>query len=139
MTGFDYFKEAFIHNYANFSGRARRSEYWYFILFNSIISLIINGLAYVFENTSSTSISIINLTSWMHTGIVILPYLAVSVRRLHDTGKSGWLYFLILIPVVGAIILFVFFITEGTKGWNEYGEDPKGESYPVSGIEDQLV
>lgn len=105
-------------NYANFSGRARRSEYWYFILFNVIISIVLAFIEYMLG---------IGFLSLIYSLAILIPSLAVSVRRLHDVGKSGWFYFIILIPLVGPIWLLVLFATEGDKGSNEYGPDPKAD------------
>ena len=104
-----------MRQFADFSGRARRSEYWYFSLF---IWLVEAGVAAVFgESGSLYSIA---------TLVLFVPQLAVSWRRLHDIGKSGALWFLNFIPLVGQIILLVFFCREGEHGSNAYGEDPKG-------------
>ncbi|MEQ6125330.1 DUF805 domain-containing protein [Pseudotenacibaculum sp. MALMAid0570] len=118
----DWWKKAFLQNYANFEGRARRSEYWYFILFNFIISFT----AWI---ASFILFFIGGFLLWFFIGAfslaIIIPKLAVQVRRLHDTGKSGWWIFICLIPVIGAIALLVFNLTEGDRGANEYGPDPK--------------
>lgn len=103
-------------NYANFNGRARRSEYWYFTLFNIIVSSIISVV--------STNIGLpILATIWSLA--VLIPGLAVVVRRLHDIGKSGWWYFIVLVPCVGAIMMIVFFCTDSEQGSNQYGDCPK--------------
>jgi len=107
-------------NYANFSGRARRSEYWYFTLFNvlAIILLALLGLV--------TGIFFIFYLVYIIA--MIIPSLAVSVRRLHDTGKSGWFILLGLVPL-GGLVLLVFYCIEGDRGPNEYGPDPKNDNY----------
>ena len=109
--------------YADFSGRARRSEYWYFVLFN-IIFLII---AMVLDNVLGTTIASLPYGAFyfIYALAVFLPGLAVAVRRLHDVGKSGWFMFIALIPLVGAIWLLVLYFTEGDAGTNEYGSNPK--------------
>ena len=89
--------------YATFSGRASRSEYWYFFLFSFLLGLI----------------PVINYIAAL---ALLIPSLAVAVRRLHYIGKSGWWYFICLIPLVGAIVLLVFYCQEGQPGANEYGE-----------------
>lgn len=110
-------------NYANFEGRARRQEYWMFALFNLIfliaIALLSGVLASLFKAPFFMSLYFIYILG------VIIPSLAVAVRRLHDVGKSGWFYFIGLIPLIGGIWLFVLFVTEGDKGANQYGPDPK--------------
>jgi len=107
-------------NYANFSGRARRSEYWYFTLFNvlAIILLALLGLV--------TGIFFVFYLVYIIA--MIIPSLAVSVRRLHDTGKSGWFILLGLVPL-GGLVLLVFYCIEGDRGPNEYGPDPKNDNY----------
>lgn len=105
-------------NYANFSGRARRSEYWYFVLFNLIISIVLGIIDYVIG---------IELLGSIYSLAVFIPSLAVGIRRLHDVGKSGWFTLIILIPIVGAIWLIVLYATEGDRGSNQYGPDPKAD------------
>ena len=118
-----HYLNAVQNNYVNFSGRARRSEYWYFILCYYIISI----LAVVLDNTLGlandlTGYGFITLAVMLGH---ILPSLSLVVRRLHDVGKSGWFYFIALIPIIGGIWLLVLFCTEGTRGENKYGVDPK--------------
>ena len=114
----DYYKDAIIEKYADFEGRARRSEFWYFYL---IHMLIILGLAIAAPRISfSFYAAIIGL----YTIATIIPTLSITVRRLHDIDKSGWWYLISLIPLVGGIILIVFLATEGTYGPNLYGPDP---------------
>ena len=110
-------------NYAVFDGRARRKEYWMFILFNMIFAFIAIGLDNILgianENLGYGAIYI------LYSLAVFLPSLAVSVRRLHDVGKSGWFFFISLIPFIGAIWLLVLLATDSNAGVNEYGENPK--------------
>jgi len=105
--------------YADFNGRARRMEFWSFTLFTGAISLILNIL---YSTTDSTIISILTAVFSL---AVFVPGLAVSWRRLHDIGKKGTWYFLNLVPVVGWIVLLVWYCQEGTRGDNEFGPDPK--------------
>ena len=107
-------------HYLDFSGRARRTEYWMFTLINLLISWGFSLLDIVAETT------IFTLISTIYSLLVIIPGLAVSVRRLHDVGKSGWYYLLILLPIIGWIWLIVLFATEGENGENQWGENPKG-------------
>ena len=122
-----YYLNAVQNNYANFSGRARRSEYWYFMLCYYIISI----LAIVLDSVLGSGFQIEGISlgyGWITLAIAlghIIPSLALLVRRLHDVGKSGWFYFIVLIPLIGAIWLLVLECTEGTKGDNNYGADPK--------------
>lgn len=124
MNIIDWYKKVVFENYANFSGRARRSEYWWFILANFILSLIMIGLDMLVGTSLGDSPQ--GIIYFIYLILVFIPSLAVAVRRLHDTGKSGWYYFLILIPIIGAIWLIVLFATEGDRGTNQYGKDPKG-------------
>ena len=112
-----------LKNYVGFSGRARRKEYWMFVLFNIIFAVV----AMILDN-------VLGLASkesgygpiYMLYGLAtLLPGLAVSVRRLHDIGKSGWWLLLAFIPLIGAIVLIVWAAREGDHGDNAYGSDPK--------------
>jgi uncharacterized membrane protein YhaH (DUF805 family) len=115
----EYFLQA-LRNYAVFSGRARRKEYWMFVLFNFLFSLVAGVADYVLTGAGSGAIS------GLYALAVLIPSLAVGVSRLHDVGKSGWFTLIILVPLVGVIWLLVLDCTEGTRGDNEYGPDPKG-------------
>ena len=109
--------------FATFSGRARRSEYWWFVAFSIVVLLV----ALVIDNAAGLKIEGQQI-GWVYTVVALLlfiPSIAVTVRRLHDTGRSGWWWFLSLLCGIGAIILFVFCLMEGTRGPNEYGPDPK--------------
>ncbi|MET9687092.1 DUF805 domain-containing protein [Streptomyces sp. NPDC006514] len=106
-----------LKKYAVFSGRARRQEYWMFFLFNlaaAIILLILDGVL----GTSPLLYSLYLLA-------VLLPVLGLTIRRLHDTGKSGWWIFIVLVPVVGFIWFIVLLATAGQTQQNQYGPDPK--------------
>ncbi|MHA8082717.1 DUF805 domain-containing protein [Aquirufa sp. A-Brett2-15D] len=98
-----------LKNYATFSGRARRSEYWYFVLFNAILSF---GIGFVGGLVDFAWLSTIYQVA------IIIPSIAVGVRRMHDVGKSGWF---LLIPIYNLVLA----CTDGVKGDNEYGADPK--------------
>ncbi len=113
---------AVLKNYAGFSGRARRTEYWMFVLFNAIFSSIAVFLDYIFDIDFGYGYGAI---SGLYSLVVFIPSLAVSVRRLHDIGKSGWMLLIGLIPLIGVIWLIILFVTEGNKGENQYGPDPK--------------
>lgn len=112
-----------LKKYAVFYGRAGRLEYWYFVLFNILITIglgIIDNLAGTF-NTATGS----GLLGAVYALAVLVPSIAVAVRRLHDTGRSGWWLLIILIPIIGAIILLVFLAQRGDSGENAYGPPPK--------------
>ena len=114
-----------IKKYAQFSGRARRKEYWMFVLINAIISCVISCIDNLAGFTISTGTSQIGILSLIYALFVLVPSLAVSVRRMHDIDKSGWTILLGLIPIVGTIILIVYACKAGTVGENKYGADPK--------------
>lgn len=109
-------KKTLTENYCNFSGRASRSEFWWFQLFLLIVGFIASGLSYAIIGSDMLSY-IINI-------IFFLPGLGLRVRRLHDTGKSGWLVLLNLVICIGSIILLVFYAKESDMFTNEYGDVP---------------
>jgi uncharacterized membrane protein YhaH (DUF805 family) len=117
----EYFVKALKH-YADFSGRSRRKDYWMFFLF-----LFIFGIA------SAILDNIFGMAFWIGYGPIymlftlamFIPHLAAGVRRLHDIGKSGWMLLVVLIPFIGIIWLIILLATEGNKGENQYGQDPK--------------
>lgn len=102
-------------NYATFSGRASRSEYWFFILFQCVITIFCGIL--IPSGLGRTLLGLFALANF-------LPAISVMVRRLHDTDRSGWWYWIGLIPLVGAILLIIWFCTRGTYGTNRFGPDP---------------
>ena len=112
-----------IKKYAVFQGRARRKEYWYFVLFFLIFSVVlglIDGLLGMVHEPTGTGL----LSSLLGVAL-LLPSIAVSVRRLHDIDRSGWWYLLWLLPVVGWIVLVVWAIRDGEPGENRFGANPK--------------
>lgn len=115
-------------NYANFNGRARRSEFWFFALFNLIIYLAASVINYLIAGSSDTT-RIIGIIYLLYSLATILPSLAVSWRRLHDIGKSGAYILFILIPLVGWIFLLAWFVKDSDMGENRFGPNPKGQ-YP---------
>ena len=118
QVGFiDAIKLAF-KNYINFNGRSRRSEYWWFVLFNLIIQIIIIILANLITKN-------LMFLSYIYSLIIFLPGLGLVIRRLHDIGKSGWYIFIAFIPIVGVFILLYFFCLDSENQSNEYGESPK--------------
>lgn len=121
----DWWKKVFLENYANFDGRARRAEYWYFTLGNIIIVVPLYVLMIISAVAESKILMILSTILLIVFAIaIIIPSIAVTVRRLHDTNKSGWYYLLTLIPVLSLVVL-IFTIIEGDKGENDYGKDPK--------------
>ncbi|MFB1003040.1 MAG: DUF805 domain-containing protein [Bacteroidia bacterium] len=128
---FDYFKSTLTDNYANFSGRARRKEYWSFQLVVFIISLVLMAIdAFAFGAKMGQG----GILGSIFSLATIVPSLGLLVRRLHDVGKSGWFFFIILIPIIGAIWLLVLFFTDGEAGSNEYGANPKNPETELDSI-----
>ena len=112
-----------LKKYAVFSGRARRKEYWTFFLGNIILSFVVGmveGAAGLEWGTSGTGPLSVLLSL-----ALLIPGLAVGVRRLHDTSRSGWWMFIALVPIIGVIVLIVFWASEGHPGTNDYGRNPK--------------
>lgn len=108
-----------LQKYAVFEGRARRKEYWYFILFNLLISL---GLSLIETFFGLIVLGTdLNFLSGLYNLAVFIPSIAVAARRLHDTGRSGWWQLIILVPLVGWIILIYFLASESQPGENQYG------------------
>ncbi|MEO3976198.1 DUF805 domain-containing protein [Streptomyces sp. CAU 1734] len=106
-----------LQNYVGFSGRARRQEYWMFTLFNTIFSLVLVGIDFALWSTP--------ILASLYMVALFLPSLAVTVRRLHDTDRTGWWFLISLVPFVGGIILLVFVCLGGDDRPNRYGSDPK--------------
>jgi uncharacterized membrane protein YhaH (DUF805 family) len=119
-----------LKKYAVFSGRARRREYWFFVLFNILISIAL-GLVDLAIGTFDED-SGIGLLGGIYALAVLLPSIAVAVRRLHDTGRSGWWFLLVLIPLVGPLVLLVFMLFDSEPGTNQYGDNPKQGFVSVS-------
>ena len=116
--------------YADFSGRATRSEYWYFYLFNFLVVMVYYIALFamlVSGSRDSSAAGYLSVMFIIYALVMTIPSLAVTVRRLHDTGHSGWWIFLNLIPVIGSIVLFIWFITDSDPDTNEYGDNPKQE------------
>ena len=128
-------------NYANFDGRARRSEYWYFQLAVSLALLVPYAVALVGLFSNTTAGLLLGGVALVVMGLMrlaaIVPHYAVVSRRLHDTGRSGWLQLISFVPF-GGIVLLIFAATDSTPGPNQYGPNPKGVSggypqYPAVG------
>ncbi|NKQ41303.1 MAG: DUF805 domain-containing protein [Sulfurovum sp.] len=126
-----YFVGTIKNKYINFDGRATRSEYWYFALFSFMIVIVLKLIdAYAInpllgatpeEAVQGGILQVIFVLS------LLLPAIGVTVRRLHDIGKSAWWLLLVLIPLIGALVLLYFYVIDSQKGSNEFGENPKGE------------
>ena len=110
-----------LNKYADFSGRARRSEYWYWSLATGIVNLVLSAITGMIPELS--------FLSGLFSLAILLPGLAVCWRRLHDIGKSGAWYFIVLVPIVGWILLLVWFCQDSDAGDNMYGSNPKSNSF----------
>ena len=109
--------------YATFSGRARRSEYWYWVLFVILVTVV----AAVADSLFKTRVTDGSPYGWITLVValaLLIPGIAVTVRRLHDTDRSGWWYLLSFVCGIGALIVLIFCIIEGTPGPNKYGDSP---------------
>ena len=131
LPGSEYFFEGIGNHYAKFDGRARRSEFWYFVL-GSLVYYLIGWVAITIVVSVLSAIKLGALASLIGGILYLLLYLpllvpsiAVAIRRLQDTGKSGWLILLSLIPF-GGIVLLIFYVQDSTPGSNQYGPNPKG-------------
>ena len=108
---------ATLKKYADFNGRARRTEYWLFVLFSMVIAMVLGVVDYVLGTPG-----IIGLIFAL---AILIPSIAVGVRRLHDTDRSGWWLLIAFIPVIGTIALLIFLLLDGTPGDNRFGANPK--------------
>ncbi|MDF2878808.1 MAG: hypothetical protein K0S30_1904 [Clostridia bacterium] len=115
-----------LKKYAVFNGRATRKEYWMFSLFNFLLVIVLGVLAALFAFSNYTAVfSCLYIIYLLYSLGIILPHLAVLVRRLHDIGKSGLWFFISFIPLAGMIWLLILLCTRGTHGPNQYGDDPQ--------------
>ena len=103
--------------YVDFAGRSRRKEYWMFVLFNILISFVL----YFIEGLAGGP----GVVGGLYSLAVLIPSIAVGVRRLHDTNRTGWWLLIGLIPLIGTVILIIFLVQDGEQGANQYGPDPK--------------
>ncbi|GAA4890624.1 DUF805 domain-containing protein [Actinomycetospora straminea] len=134
-----------LKQYADFNGRARRTEFWMFVLFNILAAIVLSIIDVLigtasFSSTGTGFAMSGGLLTTIYQLAVLIPSLAVGARRLHDTGRSGWWQLLALIPIVGAIILIVWWATDGQPGANEHGMNPKQDAmagYPQGGYPQQ--
>jgi uncharacterized membrane protein YhaH (DUF805 family) len=115
-----------LKKYADFSGRAPRAEYWWFyllVIIGYVVTSILDSILGLGQMVGPYGVIMCLFALAM-----LVPSIAAGVRRLHDTDRSGWWLLIGLVPLVGAIVLIVFFVTQGTNGPNQYGEDPYGGS-----------
>jgi uncharacterized membrane protein YhaH (DUF805 family) len=118
-----------LKKYTVFTGRARRKEYWMFVLFNIIISAVLSIVDYLTGTYNSAYHA--GLLSGIYSLAVLIPGIAVTMRRLHDTGRSGWWILIALVPIVGGIWLLVLMVLDSQPGENQYGPYPKTDQ-PVA-------
>ena len=132
MSGFDYFKTCLVDKFGVIDGRARRSEYWYFVLFNAIITYSLQGIGLLSDIPALYIISIVVSIA------LLIPGLTAAVRRLHDINKSGWNY-LWVFTGIGAFVVLYWLAQDSQHGPNNYGPNPKGLGNENSRIGDQLT
>jgi uncharacterized membrane protein YhaH (DUF805 family) len=119
-------------NYANFKGRARRKEYWMYtliftVLFIALMAIMFSALSFS-DETGTEAGPGVYLTVLLFFVLLVahfIPSLALTVRRLHDTGKSGWWYLIVFVPYLGNFVIFIFTLIDGDEGENKYGPNPK--------------
>ena len=119
-------------NYANFNGRARRKEYWMYtliltVLLIALMAIMFSALSLSDETKIETGPSgyLTVLLFFVFLVAHFIPSLALTVRRLHDTGKSGWWYLIVFVPYLGNFVIFIFTLIDGDEGENKYGPNPK--------------
>ena len=117
MEPINWFMKVVTEHYFDFTGRARRAEYWWFTLVYIIIAIVLGVI--------QTILHLGNLLSGLFSLALLLPSLGVAVRRLHDIGRSGWWFLLVFIPIVGWIVLIYWYVQPGNAGTNAFGADPK--------------
>ncbi|MFN1619218.1 DUF805 domain-containing protein [Vibrio rotiferianus] len=122
---FDWYYKVIL-NYTNFNGRARRQEYWYFTLVNVLVNLVMGIIDRVIG-------SVMQMDSFGFFGVIyalfiMIPSIAVTVRRLHDSGRTGWWALIAFVPVIGILVLLYFLIQDSEEGSNQYGVSPKYQS-----------
>ncbi|WP_176048929.1 DUF805 domain-containing protein [Burkholderia sp. BCC1644] len=121
--GFSEAVRTVLNKYATFEGRARRAEYWYFTLVSVILSIVVQIIGAGGRDGGLITLLLLGIICLVSLALII-PGIAVSVRRLHDTGRSGWFLLIALIPIVGGILLLVWMCSRGTDGPNRFGADP---------------
>jgi uncharacterized membrane protein YhaH (DUF805 family) len=117
-----------LKKYTVFSGRAARKEYWMFALWNFIIAVALTAVSATIVLLAKNSL--VGFVVDLYALAVLLPNLGVFIRRMHDTGRTGWWIFIGLIPIIGAIVLLVFLVQDSKPGDNQYGPNPKGVGAP---------
>jgi uncharacterized membrane protein YhaH (DUF805 family) len=113
----NWYTDVLKYRYAQFTGRAHREEFWMFALINFLITIGVAIIGHLIH---------LPFLQGLYGLAVLVPCLALGARRLHDTGRSGWWQLLLLIPLIGLIVMIVFWVTEGTPGDNLFGTNPRG-------------
>ncbi len=126
----NYFLDAITHKYTDFSGRARRAEYWMFTLIYSIIRIVLVIISLMIEN--ETAYLVIRMIDAIFSLAIIIPTISITVRRLHDIGKSGYWYFISFITLIGGIWMLILLVTDSDYGTNEWGPNPKYQEYQAA-------
>lgn len=121
---FRYFIDIYRKNYANFEGRARRQEYWFFILFYNVVGFLIGFLDGLFGTEADYGFYSIGLFTTLFGLASFIPMIALAARRMHDLNKSGWWQLIAIVPVIGWVWFFILTVLQGTIGQNRFGEDP---------------
>jgi len=111
--------------YMVFTGRSRRTEYWTFTLINIAILIILSVLGAILGSIAGILGTIVSIVSMLFSLAILLPGIAAGIRRLHDTGRSGWWLLIVLVPFVGGLILIYFLVLDSQPGSNQYGANPK--------------
>ena len=114
-----------LKRYAEFTGRSRRKEYWMFTLLCVVVAVVLGIVESILG--LGGMVGYYGPLTALFLLAILVPSIAVGIRRLHDTNRSGWWILISFVPFVGGLILLVFYVLEGTRGPNEYGPDPKGE------------
>ena len=120
----NWFLTVLKEHYADFNGRARRKDYWMFVLWNLIVAIVLGVILGAL--VAFTGIKALMVVAYLYGLAVLIPSIALGVRRLHDIGKSGLWYLSCLVPVVGSILLLIFFCLDSQPGPNKWGANPKG-------------
>ncbi len=111
-----------LKKYAVFNGRARRKEYWMFCLFNVIIGFTLGFIDGIIGAATESRLGVLGI---LYGLAVLIPSIAVTIRRLHDTNRSGWWFCISFIPIVGGVVLIIFLALDSQPGENKYGQNPK--------------
>lgn len=122
-----WFVECF-RKYAVFSGRSRRVEYWYFLLFCGLLGIVEGPVEDLFEGLFEAGF-LVDIIGILFTVAVIIPEMAVTTRRFHDIDKSGWWGMLHFIPIIGTVVVLIWMLKPGTSGPNRFGNDPRDDDF----------